>query len=93
MNKILLLIWLSITVISCDNKKAKLDELYGKQASLKKQVDSLSLVRSKILDNATGDAASVGPQLEESATISAKIDVLNRQLTKVAFSIDSLSKY
>lgn len=91
MNKILLLIGLCISVISCDNKAAKLQELNSQRADLKRQLDSvarLSIEHMDKTDSLSPDTANYSKQ----ADYDIAMDVLKLKIKKVDFSIDSLSK-
>jgi hypothetical protein len=77
--------------VACNSKKNRLDELYKQRTEVKSQIDSITITRDSILNSVSGIADSA--KFLESSSLSAKITVLNSQLRKIDFSIDSLSKY
>lgn len=83
---------LTLLVACGDGKKEKLDQLYAERDKMKAKIDSASRVVSEITgkyDPTTFDTAYVKQRIYSENNLI----VLKKELEKIDFSIDSLSKY
>lgn len=90
--KIIFTLAVIILFCYCDNKKSKLDDLNSKKSEIKKQIDSFTHLQNVLLEKAEPGNLDT-TILNKSTHYSAQITILQYQLKKIDFSIDSLSKY
>ena len=84
---------LMLALISCDNKKVKLDELNARKSVIQKRLDSITSL-SRVAVAKAGQADGYDSSLWiEAGKYNIPMMVLKQEIDKINHSIDSLSKY